>query len=177
MSKDLNNKIDVRRLLPDEKLDCKKINELFAQQTPEKTQGIINEKELREVLSNPLLHIFVVFDSNENGRENYLGMATIFFQKNLAKWIAEIHDVVVNEEHRGRGVGKTLINKILEDAREFCKIRNVKLNLYLTCRPSRVAANSLYLKLGFVQVAKAHGEWGTNLYKIIVEPQGLRGLP
>lgn len=169
--------VRIERLLPDMKLSCGRINELLAQQTPAKTQRIINKKELQEVLSDPLFYMFVAVDSNETESENYLGMATIFFRKNLARWIAEIHDVVVDEQSRGRGIGKLIINNILETARGFCKERNIKLILYLTCRPSRTAANSLYARLGFVLVAKAHGEWGTNLYKIIVDPQGLRRLP
>ena len=103
-------------------------------------------------------------------------MATVFFQRNLARWIAEIHDVVVDKEQRRRGIGELLTKRLMDTALEFSKERNIKIKLYLTSRPSRIAANTLYKKLGFVLVSKSFGGWGTNLYKIIVEPTGFRGL-
>lgn len=48
-------------------------------------------------------------------------MATIFFQRTLSGWIAEIHDVVVDKNHRGKGVGEQLMRKLLETAEEFAK--------------------------------------------------------
>jgi len=97
-------------------------------------------------------------------------MASIFFQKNLGRWIAEIHDVVVDKEYRGRGLGEKITLVLIEDAKKFAKTKNVKIKLYLTSRPSRIAANKLYKKLGFELVAEAHGEHGKNLYKMTIAP-------
>lgn len=147
------------------------VNHLLAQQSP----GVrhIDAKDLQEALSNP--HFYFLAALNDNCA--YMGMATIFFQRNLARWIAEIHDVVVDEQYRGMGIGKDLTIATMNTALLFAIERNVSLKLFLTSRPSRVVANNLYRKLGFVLVAKATGPWGTNLYKIIVEPSGFRGLP
>jgi ribosomal protein S18 acetylase RimI-like enzyme len=56
---------------------------------------------------------------------------------------AWIEDVVVNEGHRGRGVGSALIGEALRLA-EISGARTVD----LTARPSRRAANRLYMELG-----------------------------
>lgn len=147
------------------------VNHLLAQQSP----GVrhIDAKDLQEALSNP--HFYFLAALNDNC--DYMGMATIFFQRNLARWIAEVHDVVVDEQYRGMGIGKDLTIATMNTALLFAIERNVSLKLFLTSRPSRVVANNLYRKLGFVLVAEATGQWGTNLYKIIVEPSGFRGLP
>lgn len=169
--------LDIRRIVPDKPFDEKEINRLLAQQSPGTIQRTIEDGELREALSNPLFFMFVAVERDEASIKRYLGMATIFFQRNIARWIAEIHDVVVDEAFRGHKIGEALTKKLMETAHEFSKERNIKLKLFLTSRPSRVAANSLYQKLGFVLVSQSYGPWGTNLYKIIVEPQGFRGLP
>jgi ribosomal protein S18 acetylase RimI-like enzyme len=58
---------------------------------------------------------------------------------------AWIEDVVVDEAARGRGVGEALNRHALDRARaEGAK------TIDLTSRPTREAANRLYLRLGFV---------------------------
>ncbi|HLI73993.1 MAG TPA: GNAT family N-acetyltransferase [Acidimicrobiales bacterium] len=59
---------------------------------------------------------------------------------------AWIEDVVVSTDARGRGVGAMLVNDALDRARH-AGARTVD----LTSRPSREAANRLYVRLGFVQ--------------------------
>ena len=55
-------------------------------------------------------------------------------------------DMVVDEEYRGRGLGRELMLGILERARRLAPIE-----LHLTSKPARVAANALYQSLGFVR--------------------------
>ena len=57
---------------------------------------------------------------------------------------AIIEDVVVDERSRGQGVGRTLNEAALEVARTAGAV-----TVDLTSRPSREAANRLYLRLGF----------------------------
>jgi ribosomal protein S18 acetylase RimI-like enzyme len=59
---------------------------------------------------------------------------------------ARIEDVVVDESARGQGVGAALTVEALRLAEEF-GARSVD----LTSRPSRVAANRLYQRLGFTE--------------------------
>src|ERR1700728_2361518 len=57
---------------------------------------------------------------------------------------AWIEDVVVDESSRGGGVGQQLTMAAIEEAR----LRGVR-SIDLTSRPSREAANAMYVKLGF----------------------------
>ena len=72
---------------------------------------------------------------------------------------AWIEDVVVDETRRGGGTGSALVNEALARA-EAAGARTVD----LTSRPSREAANRLYVKLGFVQRE-------TNVYRYTVESE------
>ncbi len=58
---------------------------------------------------------------------------------------ASIEDVVVDEQVRGQGVGRALNEAALDLARDAGAA-----TVDLTSRPSRQAANRLYLRLGFV---------------------------
>ena len=57
-----------------------------------------------------------------------------------------IEDVVVDERHRGKGLGRKLMEHTIAALRES-DVRGIE----LTSRPSRVAANALYKSLGFAQ--------------------------
>ena len=70
-----------------------------------------------------------------------------------------IEDVVVDETHRGKGLGR----KLMEQTIAVLRKRHVD-SVELTSRPSRVAANALYRSLGFT----LHK---TNVYKFLVEYQ------
>jgi ribosomal protein S18 acetylase RimI-like enzyme len=65
---------------------------------------------------------------------------------------ALIEDVVVDESHRGQGIGKKIMAEALRRAEEY----GAK-GVMLTSNPRRVAANRLYQKMGFKR-------WETNLY-------------
>ncbi len=142
---------------------------LLRQQSP--GDRALTDDDIREALSNPNFYLFVAVDDLGSFPHNYLGMGSIFFQRNLARWIAEIHDVVVDEPQRGRHIGETLTKKLIDTAQSFATNRDQKIKLFLTSRPSRTAANALYRKLGFVLVAQADGAWGTNLYKMNIMPR------
>ena len=153
----------VQRIASAEEADIEGINYLLQEQSPGARH--ITTKDLREALQNQNYRLFGAFEERK-----FIGMGSVFYQRNLARWIAEIHDVVVVEAHRGHGIGQELVKTLLEDARTFAREKDVRIKLYLTSRPSRIAANNLYLKLGFTQVAHATGGWGTNLYKMMLAP-------
>ncbi len=69
---------------------------------------------------------------------------------------AWIEDVVVDESQRGRGFGDELVKFAIEYSKSL-DARSVA----LTSRPSRVEANELYKKLGFVRHE-------TNVYKYLL---------
>ena len=70
---------------------------------------------------------------------------------------AWIEDVVVDEDHRGGGIGAALVHVAVARA-TAAGARNVD----LTSRPARTAANRLYRRLGFEQR-------DTNVYRLTLE--------
>jgi ribosomal protein S18 acetylase RimI-like enzyme len=73
---------------------------------------------------------------------------------------AWIEDVVVDEAARGAGAGEALVREALRRA----EVEGAK-SVDLTSRPSREAANRLYLRLGFVTRQ-------TNIYRFEPDPLG-----
>lgn len=69
-----------------------------------------------------------------------------------------IEDVVVSSNCRGRHLGRKLLEYILDYARTDL----APIDIHLTSRPSRVAANTLYRTLGFEQR-------DTNVYRLIIK--------
>jgi ribosomal protein S18 acetylase RimI-like enzyme len=71
-----------------------------------------------------------------------LTLETFTIPSGVRAWI---EDVIVDESARGAGVGTALVRRALEEA-TASGARTVD----LTSRPSRVAANELYKRVGFV---------------------------
>ncbi len=78
----------------------------------------------------------------EKGR--LLGMGWIFPRQTILRHQAIIEDMIVDESQRGKGLGE----KILKDLIEWAKKQGVEV-IELTTNPKRIAANSLYQKMGF----------------------------
>ncbi len=161
--------VKVRMLLRGE-LPVEAVNRLLAKLNDSGKTQAITQEQLRESFQNYLFDIVFAEDDAKNYPEKVVGMATIFFQRNLQRWTAEIHDVVVDETYRGQGIGKQLMMALIAHARVFAVAHNTPLTISLTSRPSRVTANLMYQKLGFNLVSAAVGEHGTNLYKFIILP-------
>ncbi|QQG44959.1 MAG: GNAT family N-acetyltransferase [Candidatus Sungiibacteriota bacterium] len=171
--------VEIKRIGPaDARRALATINRLLPQLSPSGKAVPLTIEELNECLGNQNFYLFVARETSGGGEQLLLGMGSIFFQRNLGRWIAEIHDIVVDKDHRGQGIGEIIVRHLIENARGFAREHRLPVKLYydhlflgLTSRPSRVEANKLYLKLGFVQVAEAKGEWGTNLYKMMIRPE------
>lgn len=104
--------------------------------------------ELLAIVDNP--HS-VLFLAELDGA--VVGSLTLAFYRIPTGLKAWIEDVVVDESARGHGVGEALNLAAIDEARA----RGAK-NVSLTSRPSRAAANRLYLRLGFEP-------YETNLYR------------
>jgi len=76
--------------------------------------------------------------------DTYLGMLTLIVYRIPTGLRGLIHDVVVDESARGRGVGEALAREALRLAEE-AGVASVE----LTTRSEREAANRLYRRLGF----------------------------
>jgi ribosomal protein S18 acetylase RimI-like enzyme len=137
--------------------------EVAAHATPDMVEGLnrilpqlsssappLTLSELEEICVND-----TVFIARDNG--TIVGSLTLVIFRLPTGLRAWIEDVVVDEAVRGRGVGEAL-NKAAIKATFDSGART----LDLTSRPSRVAANRLYQKLGF----KARE---TNVYRFASE--------
>jgi ribosomal protein S18 acetylase RimI-like enzyme len=104
--------------------------------------------ELNEIIASESSVLFVA--RVENQIVGSLTLATFRIPTGIRAWI---EDVVVDESARGHGVGEALNRAALNEAK-----RRGAITVELTSRPSREAANRLYLRMGFV-VRK------TNVYR------------
>jgi ribosomal protein S18 acetylase RimI-like enzyme len=102
------------------------------------------EDELEEIVASPNLVVFVAKDPSRNGE--IVGTLTLVLFRAPTGPRAWIEDVIVDSAYRRRGIGTALTQAALEHARSV-GARTVD----LTSRPSREAANRLYLQLGFTR--------------------------
>lgn len=109
----------------------------------------ITEEELNTLLSSSQSHLYVLESDGQ-----FIGMTTLCLYQCPTGWKAWIEDVVVDQNHRGKGYGKLMVRKAMEE----CKNRG-NVTLMLTSRPSRIVANHLYQSLGFEKRE-------TNVYKM-----------
>ena len=89
--------------------------------------------------------------------EEIYGILTLIICKIPTGKKACIEDVVVDEKIRGKGIGRTLVNHVIQ----FAKEKGIT-KIELTSGSSRVAANILYRKMGFELR-------DTNFYRFLVE--------
>ena len=97
-------------------------------------------KELDEIISSGSSVLFIARVKNQI--VGSLTLATFRIPTGIRAWI---EDVVVDESARGHGVGEALNRAALDEAK-----RRGAITVELTSRPTREAANRLYLRLGFV---------------------------
>jgi ribosomal protein S18 acetylase RimI-like enzyme len=99
------------------------------------------EKHFKEILKSNRTYFFMA----ELDNKEIIGILTIVTYDIPSGTKVWIEDVVVDESQRGKGFGKEL----MLFAVDFSKSMGAKA-IELTSRPSRIAANQLYQKLGFV---------------------------
>ena len=102
-----------------------------------------SRKEVTEMVTSPATIVLIARDS-ENNNGAIVGSLTLALFRIPTAMRAWIEDVVVDIDARGQGIGETLVVKALERAKE-AGAKTVD----LTSRPSREAANRLYVRVGF----------------------------
>ncbi|MFZ0664552.1 MAG: GNAT family N-acetyltransferase [Acidimicrobiales bacterium] len=96
-------------------------------------------EQVQEMVSSPATVLFIARDA---GR--VVGTLTLALFRIPTGFRAWIEDVIVDTNVRGRGVGAVLVAAAIERA----NLMGAK-TVDLTSRPSREAANRLYLRMGF----------------------------
>ena len=109
----------------------------------------VTGKMLEDATANPSTHFFAAID---NG--HIVGCASLCVTVSPTGRKGGIEDVVVSSACRGRGIGRALMDHIIDYARTTL----APIDLHLTSRPAREAANRLYAAIGFQR-------YETNVYK------------
>jgi len=116
----------------------------------------LTEAALEEIVHSPATVLFVARDGIDGA---ILGTLTLVVFNAPTGPRAWIEDVVVASQTRGRGVGAALMFAAMDRAGAAGSK-----TIDLTSRPSREAANRLYVRLGFVRRE-------TNVYRRTLETE------
>ena len=100
------------------------------------------QQQQRSVAS-PGTRIFIA----ENDEKHIVGCATLCVFESPTGRKASVEDVVVLPAYRGQGIGRTLLTRIID----FAKNKLAPIDLRLTSNPTRTEANAMYQALGFKQ--------------------------
>lgn len=131
--------VDVRPLRDPSEATITRLAELLTQLSS--SARPLDGETLRRTLDCPTNTLLVAWHDGEP-----VGMLTLVVFPVPSGIRAWIEDVVVDERLRGNGIGAALTNEAVRIA-HTSGARTVD----LTSRPSRVAANRLYQRLGFQQ--------------------------
>ena len=96
-------------------------------------------------------------EMQRRAEKRIVGCATLCVYESPTGRKASVEDVVVLSAYRGQGIGRTLLQRIID----FAGSKLSPIDLHLTSNPSRKEANALYKELGFVQRE-------TNVYQMIL---------
>ena len=100
---------------------------------------VFTREALERMLADPNSHLYVI---REEGRIVSCASLCIFHQPFSTD--ATIESVVVSSKMRGKGLGRKLMEHLIEEA------ARMKVDcIHLTSNPKREAANALYQKMGF----------------------------
>jgi ribosomal protein S18 acetylase RimI-like enzyme len=131
------------------------ILEAFTRLIPQLSSAPIPRREqLEQIVNSEATTLLAARDPDAGAIRGLLALAVFRVPTGMRAWI---EDVVVDQDWRGRGVGEALTKAALSLAAQ-----KGAQGVELTSRPSREAANRLYLRLGF-QPRK------TNLYHYKIE--------
>ena len=112
----------------------------------------LTSQDVEALIANPAVSVLIA--KNEGSIVGTLTLVVFPIPSGLRAWI---EDVVVDESARGLGAGAALTEAAISES----KRRGAK-SIDLTSRPSREAANAMYVKLGFEQRE-------TNVYRLNIE--------
>lgn len=112
---------------------------------------VFTQDDLRAVIDSPDSHLYVCIEDG-----CIVACATLCVYVSPTGRKASVEDVVVSEECRGCHIGRDLMLYVLEQVRKTAPVE-----VHLTSRPSRVAANALYRSIGFQKR-------DTNAYRLVM---------
>lgn len=127
-------------LTPDQVTDVcvKDMNHLLNQLT-DHSKGVDKDK-----IISVIEHDGIIFCAKDNKTGNIIAMGSLIISTKLVWDEGRIDDVVVDEQHRRRGIAEEITKCMIAEGRKKGLER-----IELTSRHTRIAANKLYQKTGF----------------------------
>lgn len=117
------------------------VKDFFSLMNELTTSIIVTPEMIQQSVTSTNSYLFAIIDD----KEHIIGCATLCVFDSLTGKKANIEDVVVNSLCRGQGLGRMLMQHVIEYAQT--ELHNI--DIHLTSSPQRVAANKLYQQLGF----------------------------
>ena len=114
----------------------------------------VTRQQQQRSVAAPGTRIFIA----ENDEKHIVGCATLCVFESPTGRKASVEDVVVLPAYRGQGIGRTLLERIIN----FARTKLAPIDLRLTSNPTRTEANALYQALGFEKR-------DTNVYKMEIK--------
>ena len=139
--------IHIERIVEMDNALISPINSLLRQLTSREIA--LTESSLRQIIEDDACRLFIIYCGHE-----VAGMLSLGIYSSPTSRKAWIEDVVVDKKHRGKGLGRQLLQHAINYTRELSPI-----TLMLTSNPARMEANALYRSEGFEQRC-------TNVYKM-----------
>lgn len=144
----MNNNIERITLSSKEVLDA--LNILMPQMSPNAKN--LSKKELEKIVRDKNIYLLVLRNNTR-----IVASATLAIVHTPSNVLGFVEDVVVDEEFRGNGYGRLLVQEIINVAKKS-GVKQIKLQ----SNSRRAVANILYKKLGFVM-------FETNSYQYNIE--------
>lgn len=110
----------------------------------------LSAERLAEVVANPNATLFVAQSEGV-----IVGSLTLLYYQTPLNDKCWIEDVITSLAHRGRGIGRALV----EAAIAYAHAHHPSATLWLTSNPSRTAARNLYHSVGFE-------EYNTGVFRL-----------
>ena len=102
---------------------------------------VVTPEMLAQAMASATSHFFAIIADDDH----IIGCATLCVYASPTGWKASVEDVVVSAPYRGQGLGRRLMEHVIG----YAKTELHDVNIQLTSRPHRVAANELYQQMGF----------------------------
>ena len=136
--------IKVEILKKADALDLKDINTLIPQLTLSlQSPPLLNHKILKRLLSQDN-YCCAVVRAKLSRRYGIIALGTVHFSLLPSGLIAETGDLVVDDKYKGLGLGRVILEKLINEA-EKKGSRHISLRV----NPARKEAIKMYLSLGF----------------------------
>lgn len=113
------------------------------------TYSTVSREDFDKAVKDSHTHLFVA-----RGDGRIIGTATLVVHYTILGIRSRLEDMVVDKSHRGKGVGKQLMDTVLEAARKHGVIE-----IEFSSRPQRTEAITFYKRYGFIQKE-------TNVYRM-----------